>query len=120
MEFYFEKLKVWQEGMNLVEMIYKLTEKFPKKEQFGLIAQLRRAAISIPSNIAEGQGRYHRKEFIQFLYNARGSLYEVITQVKVVERLEYLAESEIEQLLKLCRLIESKLSGLINSMKEKT
>jgi len=119
MEFYFEKLKVWQEGMNLVERIYKLTGKFPKKEQFGLIAQLRRAAISIPSNIAEGQGRYHRKEFIQFLYNARGSLYEVITQIKVVERLEYLTKRETEELLQQCRLIESKLGGLINSMKER-
>jgi four helix bundle protein len=119
MEFYFEKLNVWQEAMNLVERIYKLTARFPKEEQFGLITQLRRAAISIPSNIAEGQGRYHRKEFVQFLYNSRGSLYEVITQLKIAERLKYLAKTDIETILQECHSIESKLSGLINSMKDK-
>lgn len=119
MEFYFEKLKVWQESMNLVKEVYLITEKFPIKEQYGLTMQLRRCVISIPSNIAEGQGRYHRKEFIQFLYNARGSLYEIITQLKLGQDLGYLTNEYLIKLRQQCHSIESKLSGLINSMKNR-
>ena len=72
-------LKVWQEAMNMVVIVYELSEKFPSKEVYGLTSQLRRASISIPSNIAEGAGRRGNKEFIRFLYIALGSLYEVET-----------------------------------------
>lgn len=70
----FENLQVWQKGITLVKQVYKVTRNFPKDEQFGLISQIRRAAVSIPVNIAEGKGRYHKKEYIQFLYTARGSV----------------------------------------------
>ncbi len=116
MQFHFEKLTVWQEAMDLVKQVYAVTTSFPKEERFGLIDQLRRAAVSIPANIAEGKGRYHPKEFIQFLYMARGSLYETITLIKTASNLQQsLTLQDQEALLNRCRSIASQLSGLINS-----
>lgn len=117
MEFYFEKLTVWQEAMQLVKAIYKVTRAFPREERFGLVDQLRRAAVSIPANIAEGKGRYHQKEFLQFLYMARGSLYETVTLIKAAADLSYLQLKDQEVVLDLCRSIASKLSGLINALR---
>ena len=117
MQFHFERLTVWQESMELVSMIYILTSRFPNEERFGLIDQLRRAAVSIPTNIAEGKGRYHSKEFIRFLYIARGSLYETITLIKTAGHLRYLQPKDQDEVLNCCQRIASKLSGLINSMK---
>jgi len=117
MEYQFEKLTVWQRGMELVEQAYRVTRDFPKDEQFGLTAQLRRAAVSVPLNIAEGKGRYHTKAFIQFLYQARGSLFEVMTLVKVSLKLEYLKEPDALGLLELCGRLAGGINGLINSMK---
>jgi four helix bundle protein len=82
-------LKVWQESMDLVIQIYKLVENFPKHEVYGLSSQIRRASISIPSNIAEGAGRKGGKEFTRFLYIALGSLSEVETQLEISQRLNY-------------------------------
>jgi four helix bundle protein len=82
-------LKVWQESMDLVIQIYKISEDFPKHEIYGLSSQIRRAAVSIPSNIAEGAGRSGEKEFIRFLYIALGSLSEVETQLEISQRLNY-------------------------------
>lgn len=76
-------LKVWQESMALVENIYQITKSFPSNEQFGLVAQMRRCAISIPSNIAEGAGRKGSKEFVRFLYISMGSLSELETQFEI-------------------------------------
>ena len=117
MEFHFERLTVWQESMKLVSMIYSETKRFPREERFGLIDQVRRASVSIPANIAEGKGRYHQKEFLQFLYIARGSLYETITLIKTSASLRYLQMAQQEELLKQCQVILSQLSGLINSLK---
>ena len=117
MKFHFEELTVWQDAMDLVATVYPLTKGFPKEEKFGLDSQLRRAAVSIAANIAEGRGRYHTKEFIQFLYMARGSLYETITLVKTTLKLGYLSSQEEESVLLQCQTIGSKLSGLINSLK---
>ena len=117
MKFGFEDLKVWQEGMDLVKQVYKMTQNFPKGEQFGLTSQIRRAALSIPVNIAEGKGRYHRKEYIQFLYNARGSLYETITLLKISVALDYITQEEYQMITGVSQSIMSKLSGLINSLK---
>ncbi len=117
MEYHFEKLKIWQMGMELVERIYKLTKDFPKDEQFGIISQIRRAAVSVPLNIAEGKGRYHTKSFIQFLYQARGSLYEVITLIKVSHKLAYIEDKESKELQELCGNIVGGLNGLVSSMK---
>jgi four helix bundle protein len=117
MEFHFEQLTVWQEAMTLVEMVYRLTRTFPEAEKFGLLSQLRRAAVSVPANIAEGKGRFYSKEFIRFLYTARGSLYEVITLIKTAGALGYLQTENQDTLLTQCQTISSKLAGLINSLK---
>ena len=113
----FESLDVWQKAMELVEVAYRVTQAFPNHEQFGLTSQLRRAAVSIPVNIAEGKGRYHRKEFLQFLYTSRGSLYETMTLLRIAAKLRYLSEEQHRQIVSLLEVILSKLSGLINSLK---
>lgn len=87
-------LKVWQESMDLVEKIYQLTNTFPRNEQFGLVSQMRRSAVSIPSNIAEGAGRKGSREFGRFLYIAMGSLSELETQFEISLRLQYVTNQE--------------------------
>mgnify|MGYP006282728961 CR=1 FL=1 len=86
----YRDLKVWKEAMNLVEDVYSSTKRFPKSEDFGLTLQINRAAISVPSNIAEGSGRDSNKEFLRFLSIARGSLFELETQVDLALRLNYI------------------------------
>ena len=117
MVFEFEKLEVWHKAMDLVAAIYQTTQTFPAPEQFGLISQIRRAAVSVPVNIAEGKGRHHRKEYAQFLYNARGSLYETVTLLKIALKLQYLSNEKYQQILQLVETVMSKLSGLINYLK---
>ena len=92
-----ENLRAWQEGMLLVEMVYRLTHFFPDTERFGLSSQLRRAAVSVPSNIAEGAARGSIPDYIRFLYIARGSLSEVDTQLQIAERLGYCQLEQIHQ-----------------------
>jgi len=96
--------------------VYKLTEKFPKQETYGLISQMRRAAISIPSNVAEGFRRYHNKEYRQFLYISLGSCAELETQVTIAKELEYIAEARevelLEELDHLCRMISNLIKKL--------
>ena len=82
-----KRLKVWQSAVEVVELTYRLTEQFPKAEQFGLVAQMRRAAVSIPTNIAEGAARRSTKEALQFYFVARGSLSELDTLTDVSQRL---------------------------------
>lgn len=117
MIFAHEKLEVWQKAMGVAQAIYQATHTFPSHEQFGLTSQLRRAAVSIPANIAEGKGRYHTKEFLHFLFNARGSLYETVTLLRLALSLGYLSEKQHQLLLEQTQQIMSKLSGLINSLK---
>jgi len=88
-------LEIWQKGIELVESIYKITLDFPKEENYGVISQMRRAAISYPSNIAEGAARSGRREFIQFVYIALGSLSELETQIIISMRLGYLKDKNI-------------------------
>lgn len=88
-------LEVYKHSMDLVIEIYQLTEKFPSSEQFGLTSQLRRAAVSVPSNIAEGSGRNSTKEFLRFLSISTGSLSEVETQIVIAHRLEYIESIDI-------------------------
>jgi four helix bundle protein len=88
-------LDIWKRGIEFVEKIYKDTTKFPKEELYGLTSQIRRAAISYPSNIAEGAARSSKKEFAQFLYIALGSLSEVETQLIISEKLEYLIAANL-------------------------
>jgi four helix bundle protein len=104
--------------MELVMEIYRLTQAFPKEEIFGLLSQLRRSAVSIPSNIAEGQGRLTRGEFRFFLGNARGSLSELETQILIARRLNYLNESDAAGLMERSSEVGRILNGLIGSMKK--
>jgi four helix bundle protein len=88
-------LDVWKMGIDLVEKVYRITERFPKEEQFGLTSQLRRAAVSISSNIAEGAARNSKREYAQYLYISLGSLAEVETQLIIANRLQYLNDQDI-------------------------
>jgi four helix bundle protein len=102
--------------MELVTDIYSATGTFPKSESFGLIGQLRRAAVSVPSNIAEGQGRRLPGDFKQFLRHARGSLLEIETQLLIARNLKYITASDSERLLKSTEEVGRVLNGLIGSL----
>ena len=110
-------LIVWNKAMELVTEIYKLTQRFPREEIFGLISQLRRAAVSIPSNIAEGKGRLSKKEFHYYLGNARGSLAELETQIVIAQNLEYIKDDEADNLLKQVAEVGRLLNGLLISVR---
>ena len=118
-KFNFEKLEVWNNSMEWTKNIYSLMEKLPKKERYGLNDQLRRSSSSVPLNIAEGNGRYSNKDFTRFLYNARGSLFETITCLKLAVKLGYLKNSEIHDSIKEAHKIHQKLEGLIRYLKSK-
>ena len=107
-------LIVWQKSMALVKEIYQISRSFPKEEIYGITSQMRRAAVSIPSNIAEGYGRGHEKELIQFLYIALGSASEVETQLIICKEIGYLKEEEFERPNALNIEIVKMLSALIN------
>lgn len=92
----YKDLKVWQKSIELVVEVYKATAEYPKDERFGLISQTQRSAVSIPSNIAEGAGRNHDKEFVQFLAISNGSSYELETQILVAERLGFMPKEASE------------------------
>ena len=94
----FRDLKCWQKGVDLAISVYSATRDFPRDEVFGLSSQLRRAAVSIASNIAEGKGRLSNKDSLRFFGNARGSLFEVETQIDIAEKLHYLAATDAERL----------------------
>ena len=113
----YQKLEAWRMAMGLVEEVYKGTRSFPKEELFGLTSQIRRAAVSIPSNIAEGASRAGSKEFLQFLHIARGSASELETQLLLAEKLGYLSASE-DQMASLTS-VKRLINGLIRSLKEK-
>lgn len=113
-----KKLKVWQEAMKLVRLIYQITRKLPEEEKFGLISQMRRAAISIPSNIAEGAARQGNKESIQFYTIARGSLSELDTQVELCRDLELLSPSHVSLLTAHLNTVDALLSGFIRYKKK--
>ena len=96
----YNNLQIWQQAMDLVEEIYKLTASFPIEEKFGMVSQMTRAAVSIPSNIAEGAGRNSDKDFAHFISIAIGSLYELNTQIVLSERLGYINQSQSQELQK--------------------
>ena len=107
-----------RKAMQMVTEIYKVTRRFPRDELYGLTNQLRRAAVSVPSNIAEGQARYSPKEFRHFLSLSRGSLVEIETQVMIAHNLGYLLEKESQSLLNEAAELGRVLNGLIKSLKE--
>ncbi len=94
----FKELKVWQKGIELVAIVYKITSSFPEEEKYGLIAQMRRAAVSIPSNIAEGHLRKTAKDFKQFLSIARGSCAELETQIIIAHKLGFIQDDDFNKL----------------------
>jgi four helix bundle protein len=112
-------LDVWQKAVDFVIEVYKATEDFPKEERFGLTSQVRRAAVSIPANIAEGAGRKSEKEFLNFLSIAQGSASEVETELLIAFRLKYLDESKYNSLLESLDDIGRMLTGLSNHLKRK-
>src|ERR1017187_1460962 len=112
----YRDLVVWQKALDLVTEIYRATSGFPREEVFGLTSQLRRSAVSVPSNIAEGQGRATKGEFIQFLSHARGSLFELETQLVVAGKLGYIALDRQQTLGSQTEEIARILNGLLTSL----
>lgn len=111
----YKRLVVWQRAMALVVHVYKATESFPKHEQYGLISQMRRSAVSIPSNIAEGHGRNSDKELVRFLDIAKGSIYELDTQIEISRQLNYLKIQEAIYISNILDETSRMLSGLRKS-----
>ncbi len=111
----YQDLIVWQKAMELVERIYRMTRNFPKEELYGLTSQIRRASVSIPSNIAEGQARRSTAEFLNFLSIAQGSRAEVETQTLIALRLGYVTRNQIAEILALL----DEISRMLNALKAK-
>jgi len=112
----YQDLIAWQKAIALVKDVYQVTGSFPQKETFGLVSQMQRSAVSIPSNIAEGQGRTTRGEFHQFLGLARGSLYELETQLVIASELRYISSEQRDCLLSQAREVGRILNALLSSM----
>lgn len=115
----FKELEVWQRGRTLAKAVYLLTIPFPKEELFGMTSQIRRAATSIPANIAEGWGRRYPAEFIQFLRNANGSLKELETHLILSTDVNLCTDQESQPLLQECRILGKQLLALERSLKRK-
>ena len=114
----YKDFQVWQRAMDLTVEIYKLVKLLPKEETYALSDQMRRAVVSIPSNIAEGQGRNSTKEFINFLSISRGSQRELETQLQICIRLNYITEQEAENALNLCEEVGKMLNSLIKKLRQ--
>ncbi|QDS89012.1 hypothetical protein EC9_32090 [Rosistilla ulvae] len=114
--FGFEKLDVWQKSVDLAADVYRLTREFPDYEKFGLANQMRRAAVSISSNIAEGSARDSKKDFSRFLQIAYGSTMEVVSQLHIAQRQEFIAKEDACKLYKDCEEIARMTSGLKRSL----
>ena len=113
----FEDLHAWRLAMDLAEEVYRCTQSFPKAELYGLSDQMRRSAVSIPSNIAEGKGRSSDRELVRFLNHARGSLYELQTQIKLAARLSYIESEPANKLASHAAEAGKVLNGLIRSFR---
>ncbi len=116
----FKKIKAWQFADELAVLIYEKSKCFPKDEIYGLISQLKRAAVSIPNNIAEGASREHKKEYLHFLYIARGSIAEVEYLLHLSKRLKYLKYNDFEKLESLRDEAAKILNGLIKAVAKET
>ncbi len=114
----YRELSAWQKSMDLVVSVYQLLKSFPSDEKFGLTLQMKRAAVSIPSNIAEGYGRSHRKEYLHFLSIAKGSLMELETQLAIAGRLEFIQKDETLETWGLSQEVGKLLSKLMKSLSQ--
>ena len=113
-----EKLEVWQSAMDLAAKVYEITDKFPKHEIYSLADQMRRVAVSIPSNIAEGRGRSSTKDFVRFLNIAKGSLYELQTQCILSNKIGYLSHQDCKLIVSQCEDLAHKIKGLIKRLQK--
>lgn len=114
----FRDLIVWKKSMLLVTTIYKLTNKLPEEEMFGLVSQIKRSAVSVPSNIAEGYGRNYRKDYSGFLQISRGSLYECQTQLEIAQNLSFLKSEDLNEIKNLSIEVEKMLNSLIKRLEQ--
>jgi four helix bundle protein len=114
----YRDLIAWQKAMKFVIQIYEVIQRFPSEERYGITSQLRRASVSVPSNIAEGQARFSQKEFHHFLSMARGSLVEIETHLLIAKDLKYLQPVKADGLLAAAEELERILNGLIASIKK--
>ncbi len=112
----FRDLRVWQQAMESALSVYRSTDTFPRHELYGLAQQMRRAAVSVASNVAEGKGRNSDKEFRQFLFHSRGSLLELETQILIASKLEYLSAKQSDELRTSATQVGRSLAGLLNSL----
>jgi len=112
----YRDLDIWKASIQLVKDVYKLTEQFPKQEVYGLVSQMRRAGVSIPSNVAEGFRRYHNKEYKQFLYISLGSCAELETQATIARELAYISEDKETALLEKLDHISRMISNLLKKL----
>jgi four helix bundle protein len=115
----FRDLRVWQASMDLVTHVYGLTQSFPREEQYGLTSQMRRAAVSVPSNIAEGHARESSKEYLNHLSIAQGSLAELQTQSEIAARLDFVAVEAARQILELSAALSRQIFALRNAIARK-
>ena len=113
---HYQELVAWQRAMEMVVAVYDVTKRFPREEVYGLTSQLRRSAVSVPSNIAEGQGRWGTGEFVQFLGVAHGSLQEAETQLLIAERLRYVTMEALRCVLELIAETGRLINGLCRSL----
>jgi len=113
------ELIAWQKAMDLVQSVYEAVRAFPKEEIYGLTSQLKRAAVSVPSNIAEGQGRKSTREFLHHLSIAYGSLMEVETQILIAVRLDYLSQQDAERIIERTSEVGRLINGLSNALANK-
>jgi four helix bundle protein len=113
---HYRDLIAWQKGIDLVEAVYRLSAHFPKEELYGLTSQVRRAGVSVPSNIAEGQGRWTTGEFVQFLGVSHGSLCEMETQIHIAVRLGMVSQEDADLVLRLASEVGRIIHGLRNSL----
>ena len=117
--FNFEKLVVWQKGLSFADRVYAITKRFPSDERFGLTLQMRRAAVSLVSNLAEGSSRFSAADFARFIEIATGSLYEVVSQAHIANRQTWMNDSDLKGLLQTAEELSRMLSGLRGAIRGK-
>ncbi|MFW6120977.1 MAG: four helix bundle protein [Petrotogales bacterium] len=114
----YQELRVWQKGVDLATLIFEITSRFPNSEKYGIADQMKRSAVSIPSNIAEGKGRNSKKEFIQFLSVARGSLNELETQCEIAKRAKLIDEDQLTKVHEIIKTIRYGMNALMRRIRE--
>ena len=112
----YRDLRVWRQAIDLAERVYRATERFPKHELYGLVSQVRRAAVFVASNIAEEKGHHSDREFLHYLFHARGSLFELQTQLLLAQRLQYTTGADAAELQSAIIEVARSLTGLINAL----